>query len=201
MKKESVFTTKRIARIAILSAVATVLMMFDFPLPFIAPPFYKIDFSEVAVLIGGFAMGPWAAVMIEFLKIVLNLLFTSTQTMFVGELSNFIVGCAFCVPATIIYQKHKTKATALKGLIVGTLTMTAIGFLTNFFFIIPAYVAFTNFTLDQIIGMASAIFPFINSKFLLVLCCTTPFNLIKGVIVSLFTVLLYKHISPLLKVK
>ena len=196
---KSVFTTKRIARIAILSVVATVLMMFDFPLPFIAPPFYKIDFSEVAVLIGGFAMGPMAAVMIELLKNVLNVLIGGSATMMVGEFSNFVVGCAFCVPATIIYQKHKTKGTALKGLIVGTLAMTFVGFFSNLFVVIPAYVTFMGFELETIIGMASSIFPFIDSTFLLVLCCTTPFNIIKGIVVSIFTVLLYKHVSPLLK--
>ena len=197
--KKSVFTTKRIARIAILSGVAAVLMFFDFPLPFIAPPFYKIDFSEVAVLIGGFAMGPGAAVVIELLKNLLNILFSGSMTMGVGELSNFVVGCAFAVPAAVIYQKHKTKKKAIEGLIVGTISMTIVGFISNYFIMIPAYVAFMNLDLDVIIGMATAIFSFVDTKFLLVLCCTTPFNIIKGAVISVITVVLYKHVSPLLK--
>ena len=149
MTKKKLFTTKNLAKIAILSAIATVLMYFDFPLPFIAPPFYKIDFSEVAVLIGGFALGPMSAAVIEFMKILLNLLFTSTQTAFVGEISNFIVGCAFVVPAAIIYQRNKTKKGAITGLVVGALTMTVLGFFSNLFVVIPAYVNIMGLSLDM----------------------------------------------------
>ena len=199
MTKKKLFTTKNLAKIAILSAIATVLMYFDFPLPFIALPFYKIDFSEVAVLIGGFALGPMSAAVIEFMKILLNLLFTSTQTAFVGEISNFIVGCAFVVPAAIIYQRNKTKKGAITGLVVGALTMTVLGFFSNLFVVIPAYVNIMGLSLDMIVGMGTKIFPVVTNTFTLVLFCTTPFNLIKGFTVSLITALIYKHVSPLLK--
>ena len=101
-----------IAKISILSALATILMLFEFPLP-IAPPFYEMDFSEVVVLIGGFAMGPWAAVCIEGLKVLLNLILNGTITAGVGELGNFLVGCSFILPAVFIYQKKKSKKNAL----------------------------------------------------------------------------------------
>lgn len=197
-KKNNLLSTHNIAKIAILSAIACILMLFDFPLPFIAPPFYQIDFSEVVVLIGGFAMGPLSAVAIEFMKILLNLLFHSTQTAFVGEISNFIVGCAFVVPASIIYQKNKTKKSALIGMFVGTLSMTIVGFVSNLFVVIPAYVKFMGLELDMIVGMGNKIFSFIDSSFDLALFCTTPFNLLKGFVISLLTSLVYKHISPLL---
>lgn len=199
MKKSSVFTTRNMVKVAILGAVAYALMYIEFPLPFIAPPFYKLDFSEVAVLIGGFALGPMCAVLIEAIKILLNLLFTGTETMFVGEISNFIVGCAMVVPAAVIYKHHKTKKDAIISLIVGTITMSAIGFFSNWLAVIPAYVRFMGFELETIISMGQAIFPSIDSSFKLVLLCTTPFNLIKGFVVSLITILIYKHISPLLK--
>lgn len=195
--KSTIFTTRSMAKIAILGAVAAVLMMFEFPLP-IAPSFYKLDFSEVAVLVGGFALGPAAAVAIEALKIILNCLFNGTNTMFVGELSNFVIGCAMCVPAALIYTRNKTKQTALKGLCAGTLFMTVAGVAMNYFVAIPAYVAIAHYPLDAIIGMGAAIFPFIKNTFQLVLACVTPFNLIKGVLVSVITMLLYKHVSPLL---
>ena len=102
-----------IAKISMLGALACVLMMFEIPLP-IAPPFYKIDFSEVVVLIGGFAMGPWAAVAIEGLKVVLNLLLNGTITMGVGEFANFLIGCALVVPATVFYQHEKTKKMCIR---------------------------------------------------------------------------------------
>ena len=199
MKKSSVFTTRNMVKVAMLGAVAYALMYIEFPLPFIAPPFYKLDFSEVAVLIGGFALGPACAVLIEAIKILLNLLFTGTETMFVGEISNFIVGCAMVVPAAVIYKHHKTKKDAIISLIVGTVTMSAIGFFSNWLAVIPAYVRFMGFELETIISMGQAIFPSIDSSFKLVLLCTTPFNLIKGFAVSLITILIYKHISPLLK--
>lgn len=112
---------------AMMAAVAAILMLFEFPLPFLAPGFYELDFSEVPVLIGTFAMGPAAGVMIEFLKILLHLLFKGTSTAYVGELGNFIVGCFFLLPAGLLYLRHKTKTMAMAGLAAGTVLMTAAG--------------------------------------------------------------------------
>ena len=197
MKKSNVLSVQGIARIGILSAVAFVLMMFEFPLP-IAPSFYKLDFSEVAVLMGGFAMGPAAAAAIEGIKIVLNLIFTGSITMGVGELANFLIGCALSVPAALIYQKNKSKKTAIKGMVIGTLCMTLAGVVLNYLVLLPAYVALAHFPMEAILAAGQEIFPFITNKFMFVLACVTPFNLIKGILVSLITLLLYKHISPLL---
>ncbi len=194
---KKLLTTRNIAKIAILSAIAFILMLIEFPLPF-APSFYKMDFSEVAVLMGGFAMGPWAAVVIEALKIVLHLLFKGTITMGVGELANFLIGCALCMPAAWIYKKHKSRSSAIKGMAVGTLCMTVAGVLLNIFVLIPAYVAFANFPLDAIIGMGTQIFPAIHDVVTLALICVVPFNLLKGIVVGVITTLLYKHVSPLL---
>ncbi len=197
VKTGSLMNTRSLAKIAILGVIAFVLMLFEFPLP-IAPSFYKMDFSEAAVLMAGFAMGPAAAVWTEGLKILLNLLFNGTITMGVGEFANFCIGCALCVPAAMIYQKNKSKSSAIRGLIVGTLFMTCAGVLLNYFVAIPAFVKIAHFPMDAIIGMGQAIFPVIDNSLKLVLLCVTPFNLIKGAAVSLVTLLLYKHISPLL---
>ena len=196
-KKSSVFETKTMAKIAILSAIAFVLMLFEFPVP-VAPSFYKLDFSEVAVMIGGFALGPIPAVAIEGMKVILNLLFNGTITMGVGEFANFAIGCAMAVPAAAIYHRNKTRKSALIGMLVGTLVMTVTGVVLNYLVLIPAYVSLAHFPMDAIIGMGQAIFPFIKNTFDLVIACVTPFNLIKGVLVSLITILLYKHVSPLL---
>ena len=101
-------SVQTIAKISILGALAFLVMMFEIPLPF-APEFYKLGFDEVIVLIGGFALGPWAAVCIEALKIALNLIIGGTITMGVGELTNFLIGLSFVLPATIIYQREKNK--------------------------------------------------------------------------------------------
>lgn len=197
MSEKSNFNIKTIAKIAILAAVAVVLMLFDFPLP-IAPSFYKLDFSEVPVLIGAFALGPWQAACIEFVKIMLNFLFNGTFTAGIGELANFLMGCAFVVPAGIIYKKDKTKAGALKALVIGTLFMVIAGDLLNYFVLIPAYVNIVHYPLEAIIAAGQEKIPFVNSQLTLVLVCVTLFNLIKGILVSLITALLYKRVSPLL---
>ena len=154
-------------------------MFFEFPIPFIAPPFIKMDFSEIPVLVGTFAMGPLAGVLIELLKNLLNLVIHGTTTMGVGELSNFIIGCAFVVPAGLFYRKKKTRANALKGMAAGTLLMAVMGCLTNAFIM--------------------AIHPAIDNMVTFVILCMVPFNLLKGIVISFITLLLYKRLRVLLK--
>ena len=100
---------RTIAQVAMLGAISTVLMLFEFPLPFLAPPFYELDFSEVPVLIGAFAMGPVAGIAIEAVKVLLNFVLNGTITAGVGEMANFIVGCAFLLPASFLYRRKKNK--------------------------------------------------------------------------------------------
>lgn len=189
---------KTLTKIAILSAIATVLMLFEFPLPFIAPSFYKLDLSEVVVLIGGFSMGAVAAIIIEAIKIILNFVLNGTITAGVGEFANFIIGCSLVVPAALIYRRHKSKNSALVSLIVGTLCLTAVGVLLNYFVLLPAYSYFMGIDSSVFVEMGNAINPFITDLKTLVLYATAPFNLIKGIIVSIPTLLLYKRISLLL---
>lgn len=188
-------STKVFTKIAILGALAFILMLFEFPLP-VAPNFYKLDLSEVPVLVGGFALGPIAAIVIEALKNVLNIIFTGSTTAYVGEFANFIVGCAFVVPAAIIYKRNKTKSSALKGLIIGTICLVIAGALMNVYVLLPLYSRFME--LDKIIEAGNMIFKGVKDVSTFVLFCVVPFNLIKGVIVSAITALVYKRVSPLL---
>ena len=197
MEKKNRFTTQSLAKIAILGAIAFILMLLEFPLP-IAPVFYKLDFSEVIVLIGGFALGPLEAVVIEALKNILNIIFTGSSTAYVGELANFIVGSCFVVPASIIYHRNKSIKSALIGSIVGTVCMIVAGALMNALVLIPMYSKLFNLPLETIIGMGAAIVPAINNVFTFVLYCVCPFNLVKGIVVTLLTFVLYKRVSPLL---
>lgn len=191
------FSTKTLAKVAILGALSTILFFFDFPLPFI-PSFYKLDFSEVAVLVGGFALGPIPAVIIEAMKVILNVLFTGSNTAYVGETAAFIMGCAFCVPPAIIYKRNKTKSSAIKGLAAGVASLAIVGIVINYFVLLPAYSYFYQMPMDTIVGIGSALIPLIHDKLTFVLFATLPFNLIKGVVISVVTMLLYKHISPIL---
>lgn len=184
-------------KIALLGAIATVLMLFEFPLPF-APFFYELDFSEVAVLIGGFAMGPLAGVLIELLKVLLNLLINGTNTAGIGELANFIIGCSFVLPAAILYKHKKGLKSAILAMAIGTASITVVGSLINLFVLLPAYSGLGIMPMEAIIAAANKVNASINSVETVVLFATAPFNLVKGVSVSLITGLLYKHISPLL---
>lgn len=195
--EQKLLTPRGMAKIAILSAVSFILMMFEFPLPF-APSFYKLDFSEVGVLLGGFAMGPMAAVAIEGLKIVLNLLFTGSSTAYVGEFANFVIGCSFAVTASLIYKHHKSRKSALIGMVTGTLVMALVGAVINAVVLLPMYSVLYQMPMDALIGMGSAIIPAIHDIWTFALFAVVPFNLVKGILVSVFVFILYKHVSPLL---
>ena len=191
--------TRTLVEIGMLGAIATVLMLFEFPIPFIAPPFYELDFSEVPVLVGAFALGPVAGATIELVKILINLLINGTATAFVGEIGNYILGCSFIIPAALIYKKKKSKKTALSAMIVGTIVMTVFGCILNAYVLLPTYAAAFGMPIDAIIGMGSAINGNINDVMTFVIIAVAPFNIIKGIVVSVITLLIYKHISPILK--
>lgn len=191
-------TTKMITQIGMLGAIATVLMLFEIPLPF-APSFYEIDFSEVPVLIGCFSMGPLAGALIELVKIILNFVINGTVTAGVGEVANFIIGCAFCVPAGLIYKKNTTKMGALTGLIVGTVFMTILGCFVNAYILLPTYAAAFKMPIEGLVEMGTAVNANINSLFTFVMFAVAPFNLLKGVMDSVIVMAIYKKISPILK--
>lgn len=188
---------RRIAMIGMLSALAFIIMYFEVPLPFL-PSFYKIDFSEVPVLIGGFAMGPVAAAIIEAVKVILHLVIKGTPTAGIGDFANFIIGCGLVVPASIVYKYHKSRKSAMIGMTVGVLVMAVVGGLLNAFVLLPAYAAAFHMPMEAIIGMGTSVNPAIVDLPTLVLFATTPLNLIKGILASILTLLLYKRVSPLI---
>lgn len=189
--------TKTIAKVGVLSAVAAVLMLLEFPLWF-APGFYELDFSEVPVLLGTFALGPAAGVSIEFVKILINFVINGTDTGGIGELANFIVGCSFVIPAGFIYKHKKTFFTAIMGLIAGTIGLTVVGSMINYYLLLPAYSKIYGWPIQAFIDMGNAINPAIINLKTLVMYAVVPFNLLKGLVVSSITLLIYKKISPIL---
>ena len=196
--KSKKLNTKMIAQIGMLAAIAVVLMLFEIPLPF-APSFYEIDFSEVPVLIGAFTMGPLAGVIIELVKIILNLCINGTVTAGVGEFANFVIGCALVLPAAIIYKRKKTKKGAMIGLVTGTLFMTFAGCFINAYIMLPTYAKAFGMPIDALVEMGSAVNASITDLFTFVMFAVVPFNLLKGVLVSIIVLLIYKKISPILK--
>ena len=193
--KRTVTTARRISIIGICSAIATVLHMLDFPLIFMAPEFYKLNFSELPVLLCGFYLGPSAAVACEGVKIVLKLLLKGTSTAFVGDFANFFVGCSFVLPAIIWYHVHKSKHAAVIGLTLGTCSMAVIGSAFNAIYLLPKFAQLYGIPLEAIIGMGSAIHASISDVSTFVMLCVAPLNVVKGIMVSVPTMLLYKRVA------
>lgn len=197
--KPQVNKTQKITLIGIFSALAAILMYVEFPLPF-APDFYKIDFSEVPVLISGFTCGPIAAVITEFLKILIKLLLKGTSTAFVGEFANFVVGCAFVIPATTIYWRKKNFKSAMAGMVSGTVIMTLVGCFTNAFILLPAFAyLFGGINVSDLVAMGTAVNPAIKDLFTFVLLAVTPLNILKGVLVTILEGLVYTPINKAFK--
>lgn len=186
--------TKQLVQIAMLAAVATILMIFQVPVPF-APAFYQLDLSEVPILIGAFAMGPVAGVTIEFIKIILNFIIDGTATAGIGELANFLMGCAFCIPAGLIYKRNKNKKSALIGCIIGTIIMTIVAVILNAYVLLPVYATAFHMPIDSLIEMGTILNGNINSLLSFVMLAVAPFNLLKGVIVSIVVMLSYKRVA------
>ena len=184
-----------------LGAVAGVLMNFEFPIPFLAPPFYQLDFSEIPVLVGSFAMGPLAGVMVELVKVLIHLVTKGTTTALVGDIANFIVGCAFVVPAGLIYRFHyvKSRKHAVIGMAAGTILTTIVACVINAFVLLPAYGKAFGMPIEAFIEMGGAVNGSVNSLLSFVALITAPFNLFKFTVISIVVFFIYKRIRVILK--
>ena len=193
-KKLTVFNARMITMTAMLSAISFVLAFMEFPVP-LSPPFAKMDLSDFPALIGAFVFGPMAGLLIEFVKNLLQLFSTSTGG--VGELANFIIGSSFVFTAGLIYKSHKTRKVAYISCMIASVVMGIVAALMNYFVLLPLFESFMP--LDQLIASFSTFIPFIRTKFDVVLFNAFPFNVLKGIGISLLTILVYKRISPILK--
>ncbi len=186
---------RRIAACAILTAMAVLLMYLEIPLPFM-PVFLKFDFAELPVLIGAFALGPFWGIVIELLKNLIHL--PVTQTMGIGELSNFITGVIYVGTAGLIYRKLRTKKGAAISMVISTLVLAIVAIPVNAFITLPLYGSAMGFPLEAIIGMSAGVNPLVKDKITLLLAVFVPFNLFKGTVVGLITFFVYKPISKLI---
>lgn len=189
--------TRTMVKTAVLSVLAFLIMYFEMPLWF-TPPFLKVDLSDIPALIGAFALGPIAGVVIELIKNILNLAIEGTTTAAVGELANFFVGSIFVFVAGFIYQKHKSFKSAISGMIVATIAMTLVASVLNYYFLIPFYAKLFGVSVDKYVEMGAQVNRFVTDYKSFILCGILPFNFVKGVMVSLITIPLYKRVSPIL---
>lgn len=185
-----------IAKISVLAVLGFILQMFEFPIP-IFPGFLQLDFSDLPAIIGAFAMGPVAGVLVQLIKNLLHLIFKN-QTAGVGELANFICGASYVIVAGAIYQIKKSKKSAVFGMVAGTLFMTLVVSLCDYYFLFPMFAKALKFPVEAIVGMASALNPKVVDMKTTILYSVVPFNLLKGLIMSLITLAVYKRVSSIL---
>ncbi len=193
MQKTRIFTTPVLTRCAILAAVASVLFLFEIPVV----AFYKLDLSNIPVMLGAFAMGPLPGLVILFLKSLIGLLHSSSAG--IGELADFLMGAALLLPAAVIYYKNKTRKGALVGMAIGTVCMIVVSIFVNKFIMLPFYMGAFHMDMDAILKFAGI--AAVDSEWKLLLLVTGPFNLLKGVVLSLVTFLIYKPLSRILHEK
>ena len=186
-------TTQTLCFIGLFGALSTVLMMFKIPL-FFAPSFMKLDLAELPAIIGSFMFGPLAGVCIVLVKLALNLLINGSDSMYVGELSNLVLSSCYVLCASLIYQRHKTRKTAAKALIISVLATSLIAVISNTLFIFPAYTVVYGLSMENLVGMAGAINPLVNDTFTMMLWSVLPFNLVKYGLVAVITFLVYKKL-------
>lgn len=195
---KKVLTTKNLTMIAMFSAIAAVLMVFEIQLPF-SPSFVKFDFSDLPVMLGGFLIGPFAGGIIAFMKILLHFLLNGTTSFFVGDLSNLLLTLSFVLPASFIYQQKKTKKTAIQGLLVSIICTSLLAIIFNLFLIFPLYLKVLNLKMVDLINMIHVVNPLVKDVFTMIVFSLLPFNLFKYSIVSMITMLSYKKLSILFK--
>ena len=183
---------------AMLSAVAFVLMFLDFSLPMFIPSFVKMDFSELPALLGSFALGPVYGIVISLVKNLLHLIIPGTSTAGVGEVCNFLLGAIFAYMAGFIYQRNKTRKTAILGAVAGAVAMAILSVPVNYFITYPAYVKFYNLPLEAILGMYQALLPAADSLIKCLIIFNMPFTLVKGLLDAVLCMLIYKSLSPIL---
>ena len=191
-KADTVFT---LTRCGLLAAMAVILFYIEIPVV----AFYKLDLSTLPAILAGFAMGPLQGIAVIIVKNLVHMLGTSTAC--VGEFADILMSCAFVVPASLYYRRHKDRKSALVAMLIGSVAMVVVSVLVNYFILIPAYQVLMNLPLEVIIGMGQKVFSFIDTTVELVLAITAPFNVLKAAVLSIVTYLLYKRVSPLLHQK
>lgn len=193
------FSATRVAVLALFSALAALLYIFNFALPFAFPSFLEFKFADVPVLIGTFALGPASGCVIVVMMVLIKLVCVSTSTMFVGDLADIVIGIAFCLPAGLVYKKRRTFRGALAGLGIGSAVSVAVAVLFNWLVLVPFYVQFMfGGQWEPLLGMMTPLFPSCtkeNFYTFYLWVSVLPFNALRCLVASLLTVLVYKHVS------
>jgi riboflavin transporter FmnP len=188
--------TRVLALTGLMAAISALLMQFQLSIP-ILPNFLKLDISDFPALIAGYAYGPMSGIWVCLVKNVIHI--TMTTTGGVGELSNFILGVCFVVPAALIYRiGKKTRKSAFIGAIAGTIFMSVIGIFSNYYIVYPLYYYVMGLSTEQLMHMYQSKLPSVQDLWQALAIFNFPLTVVKGAICTSITFLLYKYISPAL---
>jgi len=193
--KKRCFSTYQITVIAILAAIGSVLYKLEIVV-FPAVSFYKLDLSNLPVLLGTFALGPLIGSVILLIKSAIGLLTTTSQG--VGEIADFVLGLTMILPVGLLYRRKKSRGTAILGMVIGGIAATIAGVLLNYYLLIPFFAVLFGIPVDVIVAMGANMIPAVDSLWKFVILITGPFNLIKWSVIALVTGLIYKPLSPIL---
>lgn len=188
----------RLVMAAMMGCASFILIFFNFGVPFLSP-FAEFDLSALPELIGGFILGPIGAIEIITVKLLLKLIFQGSTSMLTGEIQNFLLSVSYVLPAVLYYRRHRTKKGAVIGLVLGTILSVLTAIVTNIYLIFPAYMFLYGMDWNAIVGMFSAVNPWIKDIPTVVAFSIVPFNVISRVVTSVITFFVYKKISRPLK--
>ncbi len=197
-QENKLFCTVNLIKMSLLAVIATIFMQFGgIRLPAIFPNFLELDFSEVPAIIGILTVHPLAGVVIVILKNILKVVLFQSTTAYVGEIANMVVSLGYILPLTFMMKKKKNLKYVGIALVIGIITMTVAGAMINYFITLPMY-AKLFMPMESIIEIGHAICSRIVDKGTLVLYSIVPFNLLKGLLVAIGSMLFVKGLKPII---
>lgn len=178
-KNTNVWSTKQMVTMALMCAIGVILSFVEFPLlPGVT--WLKFDASNMPAMVVGFGFGPGAGVAVG---IVIAIIHGLLMADFTGALMNILTVTCFVLPAAIMYSKKRTYPIAIAGLVLSIIAAT-IGAIVGNLIVTPMWL---GVPLDAVVAM---IIPIL-----------IPFNLVKGLINAVLTLIIYKSISNLITPK
>ncbi|SFQ40481.1 Riboflavin transporter FmnP [Lachnospiraceae bacterium XBB1006] len=197
-KEQGSSKVKRMVLVAMLGAISAILMFFEIVIPFV-PPFIKFDFSELPIIIAGFVLGPVDGILTIVIKLLLKLVLKGTQTAGVGELMNFCVSALYMLPSVLIYRRIRSKKGAVISMAVGTVNVSIMAVLINYFIMFPVYAWAFHMPMEALVSQGTQVNPKIDSLFTMMVWAVLPFNLLKYTVISVTTFLVYKRLAGFLR--
>lgn len=196
VRKPKLSSSKTIAKIGVLSAIAYILMFISIPLP-IFPSFLKIDVSDIPAIFGGMSLGPMAGLVIVIIKNFLQGI-TASTTGGVGEFANVVIGGSYVLIICFFYRKFKNTKGVLAGGLLGIVAMTIVGCIVNYYIMMPLYATVYGMPLEQIVQMGTVINPRVTDLMSFIVWMIAPFNIVKAGLMTVVTLPLFKKMEKIL---